>query len=270
MSEIIALNSNTEISEVFDQYTLRRFEEDGKLWFCLADIGKVLELSESTTRAMKSRNWFDNDEMVTVTNSNGGADLTYVSESALFRILNRSSSPKARPFERWVSKEVLPSIRKTGSYSVTKTPIEIIFQYSTNQLETAKAVAAMLELEEKKHQEALAEEQNIRNTVYNALNEVKQDYVVLLNTFVGRSGWSDMREVAAILHIKGLGRNKLFRFLRENFVLDKNNKPFRKFVDNGYFKLAEVSVGKRSFLKLMVSPEGKVFIEKLLRKNSCK
>ena len=230
----------------------------------------MLELSESTTRMMKSRNWFDNDEIVNVTNCDGGYDLTYVSESALFRILNRSNSPKARAFERWVTKEVLPSIRKTGSYSVTKTPIEVIFQYSNNQLETAKAVAAMLEIEEKKHQEKLAEEHNIRNTVYKALNEVKQDYVVLLNTFVCRSGWSDMREVAAILHIKGFGRNKIFKLLRDKGVLDNKNKPYRKFVDNGYFKLAEVSVGKRSFLKLMVSPEGKVFIEKLLRKNSCK
>lgn len=270
MSEIVALNTNTEVQAVFDKDTLRHFEEDGRLWFCLADIGKVLELSESTTRMMKSRNWFDDDEIANVTNCDGGCDLTYVSESALFRILNRSNSPKARPFERWVTKEVLPSIRKTGSYSVTKTPIEVIFQYSNNQLETAKAIASMLELEEKKHQEKLAEEHNIRNTVYKALNEIKQDYVNLYNTFVDNSGWSDMREVAAKLHIVGMGRNKLFQLLREKGVLDRNNIPYRKYVDAGYFKLADAvrttKNGKMRFNKLMVSNAGKVFIEKIARK----
>ena len=87
----------------------------------------MLELSDGTTYSMKSRGWFDSDEINTVTNCDGGADITYVSESALYRIINRSNSPKARPFERWVTKEVLPSIRKTGSYSITKNPIERSF-----------------------------------------------------------------------------------------------------------------------------------------------
>ena len=87
----------------------------------------MLEMDDSAVRQMKSRGWFDSDEINTVKNFHGGADITYVSESALYRIINRSNSPKARPFERWVTKEVLPSIRKTGSYSVVKSPIERIF-----------------------------------------------------------------------------------------------------------------------------------------------
>lgn len=281
MSEIVALNSNTEVQAVFDKDTLRHFEEDGILWFCLADIGKVLELSESTTRMMKSRNWFDDDEVVNVTNCDGGYDSTYVSESALFRILNRSNSPKARPFERWVTKEVLPSIRKTGSYAVSKTPIEIILQNSNNQLETAKAITEMLEIEDrkhkeelelenKKHQEELAVEHNITKTVYSALNTVKQDYVGLYNTFVDTEKFDDMREVSAKLHIKGLGRNKLFKLLRDKGVLDSNNIPYRKYVDEGYFILSEAvrttKKGDMKFNKVMVSQSGKVFIEKLARK----
>ena len=282
MSELTVLNTNTvEVQAVFDKDTLRHFEEDGKLWFCLADIGMVLDLSESTTRSMKNRNWFDDDEIVTVTNCNGGSDLTYVSESALFRILNRSNSPKARPFERWVTKEVLPSIRKTGSYAVSKTPMERILQNSTNQLETAKAITEMLEIEDrkhkeelelenKKHQEELAVEHNITKTVYSALNAVKHDYVGLYNTFVDTEKWDDMREVSAKLHIKGLGRNKLFQLLREKDILDSNNVPYRKYVDAGYFILSDAvrttKKGDMKFNKVMVSQSGKVFIEKLTRK----
>ena len=97
------------------------FEENNNLWFRLSDIGKILELSDAAVRKMKHDNWFDSDEITTVTNSNGGADITYVSESALYRILNRSNSPKAKPFERWVTKEVIPSIRKSGSYQIIPT-----------------------------------------------------------------------------------------------------------------------------------------------------
>ena len=158
--------------------------------------------------------------------------------------------------------------------SVMQTPVYKLMQYSTNQLETAKALAAMLEIEEKKHQEELAIEHNLTKAVYSALNTVKQDYVGLYSTFVDNSNWSDMREVSAKLNIKGMGRNKIFQLLRDKGILDKNNVPYRKFVDNGYFKLADAvrttKNGKMRFSKLMVSPEGKVFIEKLLRKNSCK
>ena len=272
MSEIIALNTNTV--EVFNNSNFGQVrtsrDEQGVLWFCLADIGKVLDLSESTTRMMKNRNWFDNDEIVSVTNCDGGSDLIYVSESALFRILNRSNSPKARPFERWVTKEVLPSIRKTGYYSIVKTPLERILQNSNNQLETAKAITEMLEIEDRKHKEELAIEKGVTKRVFDALNIVKEDYLGLYHSFVGTEKWDDMREVAAKLHIRGLGRNKLFQLLRDEGVLDRNNIPFREYIDRGYFMLSETvrttKNGDMKFNKVMVSQSGKVFIEKLARR----
>ena len=122
MTDTTAVSTLTNNSVSFDISGLRHFEEGDKIWFCLFDIGRMLEMSDSSMRSMKTRDWFDEDEITTVANCNGGSDITYVSESALYRIINRSNSPKARPFERWVTKEVLPSIRKTGSYSITKSP----------------------------------------------------------------------------------------------------------------------------------------------------
>lgn len=105
------------------------FEENNNLWFRLSDIGKVLEVSKSTisewlhgktsSEKPNSNSWFDEDELVLRKSQHGGHDIPYVSESALYRILNRSNSPKAKPFERWVTKEVIPSIRKNGSYQIT-------------------------------------------------------------------------------------------------------------------------------------------------------
>lgn len=102
----------------FENGSVDCFEENSNLWFRLSDIGEVLELADSSVRKMKHDKWFDDDEINTVANRNGGARITYVSESALYRILNRSNSPKAKPFERWVTKVAIPSIRKTGSYQV--------------------------------------------------------------------------------------------------------------------------------------------------------
>ena len=134
MTDTTVVSTLTNNSVSFDISGLRHFEEGDKIWFCLVDIGRMLEMDDSAVRQMKSRGWFDSDEMTTVTNCHAGSDITYVSESALYRIINRSNSPKARPFERWVTKEVLPSIRKTGSYSITKSPIERILANSVDQL----------------------------------------------------------------------------------------------------------------------------------------
>lgn len=155
--------------------------------------------------------------------------------------------------------------------SVMQTPVYKLMQYSTNQLETAKAITAMLEIEEKKHQEELAIEHKLTKTVYSALNTVKQDYVGLYSTFVDTESWDDMREVAAKLHVVGMGRNKLFQLLRDKGILDNRNIPYRKFVDAGYFKLSDAvrttKKGKMRFSKLMISKSGEVFIERLLRKS---
>ena len=152
MTDTNAVSTLTNNSVSFDISGLRHFEEGDNIWFCLVDIGRMLELADNATRMMKTNGWFDSDEINTVKKIDGGSDITYVSESALYRIINRSNSPKARPFERWVTKEVLPSIRKTGSYSITRNPIDVIV---TDEDPVARLEAAkQLILEERAKQEA--------------------------------------------------------------------------------------------------------------------
>lgn len=92
------------------------FEKGNELWFRLSDIAKVLEVGKNT--ASMWREWADEDEIEFKKNELGGHDIPYCSESLLYRILNRSNSPKAKPFERWVTKTVIPSIRKNGEYKI--------------------------------------------------------------------------------------------------------------------------------------------------------
>ncbi|WP_407432519.1 Bro-N domain-containing protein [Methanobrevibacter sp.] len=92
------------------------FEENNNLWFRLSDIAKVLEVGRSTASMWKDM--ADEDELVFKKVEHSKEPAPYGSESLLYRILNRSNSPMAKPFERWVTKEVIPSIRKSGSYQV--------------------------------------------------------------------------------------------------------------------------------------------------------
>lgn len=101
----------------FENGVVDCFEENNNLWFRLSDIAKVLEVDRGT--ATKWKEWADEDELVLRKVQHSKDPAPYGSESLLYRILNRSNSPKAKPFERWVTKEVIPSIRKNGSYQIT-------------------------------------------------------------------------------------------------------------------------------------------------------
>ncbi len=95
--------------------------QDGEPWWMLADVCKVLELSNPSKVAAR----LDEDEKMTLTLSKGhsgqrgGAQIaTIVNESGLYSVILRSDKPQAKTFKRWVTHEVLPSIRQTGKYSI--------------------------------------------------------------------------------------------------------------------------------------------------------
>lgn len=274
MSEIVALNTNTvEVfnNEYFGQVRTSK-DENGEPLFCLADVCRCLGLDRTDNVAKQICDEFELPLLKrgSFDTGFGVKEFTMLTESQLYFVMNSCRKPEAKRFRKWVNTEVLPSIRKTGSYSVVKTPLERILQNSNNQLETAKAITEMLEIEDRKHKEELAIEKGVTKRVFEALNIVKEDYLGLYHSYVSTESWDDMREVAAKLHVVGMGRNKLFQLLRDKGVLDRNNIPYREYIDRGYFMLSETvrttKNGDMKFNKVMVSQSGKVFIEKLARK----
>jgi prophage antirepressor-like protein len=90
-------------------------DEKGDPWFVANDAGKILELSDTR----KSVNLLDEDErkIVPVIDSMGRQQSTFIiSEAGLYKFILKSTKPQAKDFQRWVTHEVLPSIRKTGAY----------------------------------------------------------------------------------------------------------------------------------------------------------
>lgn len=108
--------------------SVRTLMQGGEPWFCLADVCRVLELS-NTTRAKET---LDADEMQLIDthatsqiegvkiNELGNRKTTFISEGGLYQIIIRSDKPQAKPFRKWVTSEVLPSIRKHGIYATDK------------------------------------------------------------------------------------------------------------------------------------------------------
>ena len=99
----------------FQDQAVRIIDLDGEPWFVLADLASVLEISAVPRLAAR----LDDDMRQTHTIPDRlGRDqsTTIVSESGMYEVIVRSDSPIAKPFRRWITSEVLPSIRKTGSY----------------------------------------------------------------------------------------------------------------------------------------------------------
>ena len=94
---------------------VRMVEMNGEPWWVLKDVCDVLALTEPHRVATR----LDEDDrtQMTVTDSLGrNQDTTVVNESGLYNVIFRSDKPEAKKFKRWVTHEVLPSIRKTGGY----------------------------------------------------------------------------------------------------------------------------------------------------------
>lgn len=114
----------------FANHEVRAMTIDGEPWFLAGDVCSILGLA-NVGQAVAS---LDEDERSNISSSDvglaGGRDPIIVSESGLYSLILRSRKPEARAFKRWVTHEVLPTIRKTGSYGqqLALTDDEIVAQ----------------------------------------------------------------------------------------------------------------------------------------------
>ncbi len=113
---------------------VRIVQIDGEPWFVLTDVCRELDLANPTMVAKK----LDNDERTKFDLGRQG-ETTIVNESGLYTVILRSDKPQAKPFRKWVTSEVLPSIRKHGSYSVQSKfadlspQLQVLIQMETRQ-----------------------------------------------------------------------------------------------------------------------------------------
>ena len=209
--------------------------------FCLADVCRVLEIKNVAD--CKSR--LDQRGVVltdTPTHNQYGAEviqkLVYINEKNLYKVIMRSDKPQAEPFQDWVCGEVLPSIRKTGSYSIQKLSRKELAQMVIE----AEEEKERLQLEVKKREDKI-EQDKPKVLFADAVCTSKRSCLVA--------------ELAKILQQNGvnIGQNRLFKWLRSNGYLCQKgqyyNQPTQKAMELGLFEIKKTSINK---------PDGSVLV----------
>ena len=235
-------------------------KENGSPLFCLRDICDILEVGK--TSEVKER--LDEDTVVTIAGinpKNPEQGVTFVNESGLYDVILDSRKPNARAFRKWVTNEVLPSIRKTGSYSVTQQ------QQPSYQIEDSIERAKAWIKEEEQRRLLTVENQKLTTKI-----EEDAPKVECWDQFVGESNeLISITDFAKVLHNKwsDITPHRLFAILREAKILQdgyfNKNIPYQHYIKEGYFKVKEKpSVNKAglNFIsrQTLVTPKGQKYL----------
>jgi len=198
---------------------VRTAEINNEIMFCLIDVCKALDIANaSDCRSRLKKDGVGNTEVI---DSVGRLQLTaFINESNLYRVIFQSRKPSAVKFTDWVTTEVLPSIRKTGRYSIVKDLSNI--PNFRNPSEAARAWADQYDRADKA-EEILSKE---------------KPKIEFYNAVAGSKDAVEMSAVAKMLD-KKIGRNNLFQFLREKKILRDNNEPYQEYIDRGWFRVVE-------------------------------
>jgi len=207
--------------------------------FCLADVCNVVGLTNPSS--VKSRLDDDEVQLLDLNALNGiqeekigNSMATFINESGFYSVLLFSSSPSVKPFRKWITSEILPSVRKTGGFISTYTD-------DTPELIMARAL-----------QVADATIKNYQFKIQSQQKKIEEDAPkVLFADAVSISENSILiAELARILNQKGIiiGQNRLFELMRKNGYLcckgDYYNLPTQKAMNMNLFEVKKNTINK--------------------------
>lgn len=115
----VVMQYTMQVFEYEDNDQFRVMDRNGEPWFILNDVASRLGITNS--RSISSRLDDDEKDVIQIDTLGGKQNTTIINESGLYSAILRSDKPEAKRFKKWITSEVLPSIRKTGSYA-GKTP----------------------------------------------------------------------------------------------------------------------------------------------------
>lgn len=241
-----------------DRYRLNPLMEDGVLYFLGVEVASILGFKDPS-RAVRQHVPNDDKRIVKLEKAGQNRQFTAINEAGVYRLIFQAKTEEAKAFQNWVTREVLPSIRRYGVYA-TNSAIE-------QNEELNKAIEKIKQAEEKvaKLQEKLEEQ---------------EPECIFAKAFEVSSGCCTVGELARHLKANGIdiGRNRLFAELREEGYLleqgcEKNN-PSQRALQLKLFVLEKqiiVNMDKKRksqiSKKTLVTPKGqKYFIKKYLKR----
>lgn len=208
---------------------------DGEPWFVAKDVCDVLEIRTDTIRRI-----LDDDE-VGETNPNtigvaGGRNPLIVSEAGLYNLVLRSRKPEAREFKRWVTHEVLPSIRRSGGYIATDGS-------ESNEELLARAVLVANEAIQRKDMQLKEQQRQLYEKDTTIIEQgVKIDELApkagVYDTVINVKGTMTITDAARYLsqYDPQINRKRLFALLRADGLICRVGKaPTKKGIETGRF-----------------------------------
>lgn len=185
-------------------------DEAGEPWFVAKDVCDILELS-NVTEALRP---LDDDEKsnfrISEVAQNGGRAPLIISEPGLYKLIMRSRKPEAKEFQRWVTHEVLPQIRKTGGYIPTS-------ESDSDEDIMARAVLVAQKTIKQKNQQIALQQSRI---------DELQPKASAWDNFVDIDDALSVRDSAKLLSNLGrhVGQTELFEWLDRHDWIFRENK----------------------------------------------
>lgn len=240
--------------------------ESNEPLFCLADVCNVLGLRQGDVRQRLSDGVVSTQPIIDSLGREQQAN--FVNEDGLYDAILDSRKPEAKQFRKWVTSEVLPSIRKHGAYMTQET-----LEKALTSPDFLIQLATNLKEEQQKRIEA-------EKKAEVAEKQIEQDApkVLFANAVATSQRSCLVAELAKILQQNGMniGQNRLFAWMRENgYLCSKGqyyNQPTQKAMDLGLFELKQTTINKPDGSILVstttkVTGKGQVyFVDRFLRK----
>lgn len=220
--------------------------------FCAMDLCRALGYTNGRKAVTDHCDEEDVTKRYTLTNG-GKQELSYVTESGMYALVLGSKLESAKKFKRWITSEVLPAIRRTGSYAI-------------EQLSRKQLAMMVVQAEEEKERLALENEQQKQQ-----LDE-QRPKVIFADAVIGSKTNILVRDMAKLLQQNGydIGEKRLYCWLRDNKYLTLSNMPMQRYSEMGLFFVDEGVHSENgemaSHFTTKVTPKGQqYFINKFIR-----
>jgi anti-repressor protein len=249
-----------QLQKVFDFHgmQLRTVIKNNEPWFVAKDVAQILSFDHTPTM---TRTLDEDEKGVHIIHTPGGDQrMTIINEPGLYSVILKSRKPEAKQFKRWVTHEVIPSIRKHGVYMTPKTVEEFLLNPDT--------IIQIAKNWKEEQQKRIAAEKQI---------EQQKPLVNFAETCMASDKSLLVREVAKMISKQGIlmGERRLFQKLRDwKLIFPNKNEPYQEYIDRGYFEISqgvkETSKGSFTWLTMRVTPKGQMYIINRLKKEQQK
>ncbi|WP_203363049.1 phage antirepressor KilAC domain-containing protein [Bacillus sp. REN10] len=253
------------LTKVFDDHELTVIDDHGQPKFLLKDVCAILALGQvAGVKRRLDEDVISNHPLQT---AGGTQQMTFVNEDGLYDVILESRKPEAKRFRKWVTSEVLPSIRKHGAYATPQT-IENILN------DPDFGIQLLTTLKEERNGRLKAEKERDQVIEQRTAELPYTNFGKIVSNSNGAISVGAFAKMLYDQHGLKIGRNKMFDWLRDNGYLMKggreHNNPKQIYIQQGWFEVKPTIVsrteGDVERLTTLITGKGQVKIAELLLK----